>query len=187
MCAGFDFGEEGAALFVALLFDELAAGNDDVLAVEIDFQDLEVIRLADVLVEVLRRLDVDLRRRQKRVDAHRDDETAFDFRLDAAGTNRAFLAFGDDRFPVLLLLRLVVGNDGRAVAVFGFFEIDLDLVADLNFGDVGEFACGNDPFGFPADVDDDVVLTDFDDRALDDRARRERSEAAFGKQLFHYG
>ena len=45
--------EEVAALVGALLLDELAAGEDDVLAeLEIDLEDLEIVGLADVLIQV---------------------------------------------------------------------------------------------------------------------------------------
>ena len=58
--AWLDILEERTAFLHALLFDELAAGHDDVLAVEVDFDDLKVVGLANVLVEVLGRLHIDL-------------------------------------------------------------------------------------------------------------------------------
>jgi hypothetical protein len=52
--------EEMLALLRALLLDELAPGEDDVLAVVVDLDDLEIVGVADVDAEVFRRDDVDL-------------------------------------------------------------------------------------------------------------------------------
>ena len=57
------FGEELLAAFGAFLLDEFAAGEDDVLALLVDLDDLEFVGVADELREVLGRDDVDLRSR----------------------------------------------------------------------------------------------------------------------------
>lgn len=44
----------------ALFFDEFAARYDDIFAFGVDFNDFEVVSLADVLIQIFRRLDVDL-------------------------------------------------------------------------------------------------------------------------------
>jgi hypothetical protein len=63
--AGLNGIEEVATLARALLFDEFAAGQNDVLPLEVDLENLEVVGLADVLIEVLGGLDVDVRRRHE--------------------------------------------------------------------------------------------------------------------------
>ena len=184
--AGLDFGEQVAALFGALLLNELAAGDDDVLALRVDFDDFEIVGLADVLVEILGRLHVDLGSGQEGVHADADDEPALDFALDSAGEDGAFLAVGEDFLPVLFLLGLVVGYYGIAFAVLEFFEKNLDFLSDLDVVDVREFAHRHDAFGFSAYVDYDFVLADFYDFALYDRALFEFGKAAVGQQFFHY-
>ena len=134
-------------LLRALLLDEFAAGENDVLPVEVDLEDLEVVGLADVLVEILRGLDVDVRSRQERVDADADDQAALDLGLDATGDDRAFLTLGEDVFPVLLLLGLVEGDNRIAFPVFELFEKDFDLLADLEFAQIDEFIGGDKAFG----------------------------------------
>ena len=67
LVAGLDAVEELLALFGALGFDDFAAGKDDVLALVVDLDDLELVDLADVFVEILRRDDVDLRCRAGRL------------------------------------------------------------------------------------------------------------------------
>ena len=73
------------ALLVAFLLDQFAARQHDVLPLLVDFDDLEFVAVADELREVLRRDDVNLRRRQKRLDADVDDQAALDDGLDLAG------------------------------------------------------------------------------------------------------
>ena len=183
--AGLYFGEELAAFFRALFFDEFAARYNDVLAFRVDLDDLEVVRLTDVLIQILGGLNVDLRSGQERVDTDADDETALDFRLDATGEDCAFLTVGENLFPVLLLLGLVVGDYGIAFAVFEFFQQNFDFLTYLDVVDVDKFAYRHDTFALAADVDYDFVLADFDDFALDYRALFEFGKTAVSQQFFH--
>ena len=123
--------EELLALFGALLLDQFAAGEDDVLALVVDFDDLEIVGVADELLEVLRRDDVDLRAGQERLDADVDHEAAFDHGLDLAFDEAAALENLDDLFPVLLVGGLFLGEDDHALVVFEALEQDFDFVADL--------------------------------------------------------
>ena len=53
-------GQQFLAAFATLGFDEFAAGENDVLALLIDFDDLEIVGVADELREILRGDDVNL-------------------------------------------------------------------------------------------------------------------------------
>ena len=67
-----------------------------------------------------------------------------------------------------------------AVTIFGALEQDVDDIARLDgdlAGLVGELVEGDHPLGLEADVDDDFVLGDFEDGALDDLAFRDVAEA----------
>ena len=184
--AGLDGVKEGAALLRALLLDELAAGEDDVLPLEVDLEDLEVVGLAHVLVEVLGGLDVDVRRRHEGIDADRDDETALDLGLDAAGGDGALGELGEDVVPVLLLFGLVVGQHRRAGLVLELLDHHVDGGADLELTDVDELVGRDDALGLAADVDDDVVLADLGDGAGDDRPLLQLVEGGLGEQFLHY-
>ena len=70
--------EEFLALLAALLLDQFAAAEDDVLSVVVDLDDLEIVGVADELLQILRRNDVDLRGRQKCFDADVHHQAAFD-------------------------------------------------------------------------------------------------------------
>src|SRR5208282_1512827 len=138
------FGEELLAALGAFLLDQLAAGQDDVLPLLIDFDDLEVVGVAQVLGEVLRGENVNLRGREKGLDADVDEQTAFDDGFDFAGDGAAFVADGEDAFPVLFELRLLLGEDDHALLVLKFLDQDIYLIADLDGLDVFKFVCGDD-------------------------------------------
>src|SRR4051794_33594458 len=68
--------EETLTLLAPFLLDEFAPAKHHVLPVIVNLDDLEVVGVADELLEILRWDDVDLRRRQERLDADVDHESA---------------------------------------------------------------------------------------------------------------
>ena len=125
-------GEELAALLVAFLLDQFAAGQNDVLALLVDLNDFEFVGVADENVEVLRRGDVDLGGREESFDTDVDEETTFDDGFDFALDGAAFVADGEDVVPVLLELGLFLGEDDHAVFVFELLDEDVDFVTDFD-------------------------------------------------------
>ena len=99
--ADLDAIEEFLALLGALLLDEFAAGEDDVFAVVVDLDDLEVVGVADELLEILRGNDVDLGGGKEGLDADIDGEAAFDDGFDLALDEAVALEDFDDLVPVL--------------------------------------------------------------------------------------
>ena len=77
--------EERTAFLYALLFDEFAAGNDDILAVEIDLNDFKVVGLSNVLIEILRWLYINLRGRHKGIDTDTYDQATLNLRAHTTG------------------------------------------------------------------------------------------------------
>ena len=124
--------EECLALLGALGLDDLAAAEDDVLAVVVDLDDLELVDVTDVFGEVLRRDDVDLRAGQEGLDADVDHEAALDDALDLAFDEPAVVEDLDDLVPVLLVGGFLLREDDHALVVLEFLEEDFDLVADLD-------------------------------------------------------
>ena len=165
------FGEELGALVVALLLDQFAAGEDDVLAVLVDFDDLELVAVAEELGQVLGGNDVNLRGGQEGLDADVDQQAAFDGGLDLAGDGAAFVADGEDLVPVLFEFGLFLGEHDHAFLVLEFFDEDIHLVADFDGFDVFKFVAGDDSFAFVADIHEDFLGADFDDVAFDNLAR----------------
>src|ERR1035441_3073358 len=164
------FAKELLAALVAFLLDQLAAGEDDVLAFLVDLDDLEVVGIADVLGEVLWGEDVNLGGGEKGLDADIDEQTAFDDGFDFAGDGAALVADGEDAFPVLFELGLLLGEHDHALLVFELLDEDIYLVADLDGLDVFKFVSGYDALALVADVHEDFFGAYFDDGAFDDIA-----------------
>ncbi len=167
--------EERLALLGALGLDDLAAAEDDVLAVVVDLDDLELVDVADVFVEIFRRDDVDLRAGKEGLDADVDHEAAFDDALDLAFDEPAVVEDFDDLVPVLLVGGFLFREDDHALVVFEFLEEDFDLVADLDFF-VFEFCARDGTFGFVSDVHQHDLWVDFEDAPVDDRPLAELAE-----------
>jgi hypothetical protein len=182
---GGHFGEQLLAAFEAFLLDKFAAGEDDILPFLVDFDDLKFVAVADVLGEVLGGADVDLRGREKSLDADIDQQTAFDDGFDFAGDGAALIADGEDALPVFLELGFFLGEDDHALFVFEFFDEDIDFVAELDGFDVFEFVGGDDALAFIADVHQDFFGADFDDVTFDNIASGKRHFTGLLHDLFH--
>lgn len=81
----------------------------------------------------------------------------------------------DDFFPVLFVGGLFLGEDDHAFIVLEFFEENFDFVADFDFL-ILEFVRWDGAFGFVADVHEDDLGADFEDRAFYDGSRVEFAE-----------
>ena len=136
-------------------------------------------------VEILGRGDVDLRRGQESFDADVDQQAAFDDGFDFAGDGAAFVADGEDAFPVLLEFGLFLGEDDHALFVFELLDQDIDFIADFDGFDVVEFVAGDDAFAFVADVHEDFLGADFDDGAFDDIRLRQSAWRSLLHGFFH--
>ena len=159
--------QELLALFGALGLDDFAAGKNDVFAVVVDLDDLELEHFANVLVEIFRWNDVHLAARQERFHAHIDHQAAFDHRLDLAFDQSALLEDFDNLLPVLLVGGFFFRQDHHALVVFQFLEENLDFVADLDVF-VLKFVGGNSAFRLVTDIDQNDLRFDFEDAALND-------------------
>ncbi len=182
--AGHHFAEQLRAFLAALGLDEFAAREHDVLAILVDLDDLEFVAVADERLEILRRDHVNLRRRQKSLDADVDDQAALDHGLDLAHDAAAFVANREDAFPIFLELRLFVREDDGAFLVFELLDEHVNFRADLDGVEVNKFVVRDHALAFVADVHEDFLGTDFDDGAFDDLALRDEFAALF-QGLFH--
>ena len=155
----------------ALLLEQGAAAQDDVAPLLVELDDLEVERLANVLLEVPHGAEVDLRAGEERLDADVDREAALHASGDRAVHQLVTLDGAVDLVPDLQLVSLLLGEDDLAVLVLGLLEVDVDLVAgrdgQLALG-AHELLDGDLSLGLVADVDGDVVLGDLDHRTGDD-------------------
>ena len=171
---------QGARLeLVALLLEEHAAREHDVAALLVELDDLELVGLADQLVEVADRAEVHLRAGQECLHAAADGdaEAALDARGDGALDQLVALASGADLVPNLELVGLLLGEHDEAVVVLLGLDEHVDGVADLDrelSAGAGELVHRDDAFGLVADVDDYRVFVELDDGASDDVTVLER-------------
>ena len=168
--AFFEVGEKLGALLIALLFDQFAAGEDDVFAVLVEFDDAALDLLTHELAEVLRRVDVDLGGGEESFNADVDGEAALDHALDDAFDGLVGLTEFDDLFPVLLLGGLLAGEDDEAVLILETLEEHLDLAADGEVVGRAELVDVDGALGLVADVDHHLAGTAFNDAAADNGA-----------------
>ena len=151
-----------------------AAGNDDVVALRVHFQDLERLRRVHHRGDVADRADIHLASGQERHRARQiDDEAALDAAENDAVDALAVVEGFFQRPPGFLAPRLFAAEADDTVPVLVAFDEDVDVVAgiDLRFlaGD-GELLQRHAALGFEADVDQHLFAVDGDHRALDDTA-----------------
>src|SRR5665213_1547544 len=177
-------GDQLGTLLRAALFEHGPARDDDVAARAIHFEDLEGLRRAEQRSDVAHRADVDLAAGQECHRARKiDGEAAFDAAEDDALNPFVRLEAFLEQGPCLLAPRLFARELRFAVLAFHALEIDLDRIAGLEIGGLAghaEFLQRDAAFGFEADIDQDHVVFDGDDVALDDRA----FEAGRGPERF---
>src|SRR6185437_12900829 len=163
------FGQRRKQLlaFLAEAFlEHCAARDDDVVALAVELDDLEIELLVLVRRRVLDRTDVDERSGQERTDAvDHDGEPALDLARDEPLDDRALLHRRFEVVPGLEALGLVARQARFAVAVFKAFDRDGDEIAGLDLDHalvVIELLDRNEAFRLQSGVDDDDVVVDAD-------------------------
>jgi hypothetical protein len=149
-------------------------GQHDVAALLVELDDLEAVALAEQIVEVAHRAQIDLRTGQEGLHAAADGdrEAALYARADDAFDELVALARGRNLVPNLEAVRLLFGDNAKTVFVFAALQEDIDDVSNLD-GHLSvddEFRGSDGAFRLVANVDDDIVLGDGNDFAFDDFA-----------------
>src|SRR4029077_18064879 len=159
-------------LLGARLFQHGAAGDDDVAAAAIHLQNLELLIYVHQRSDIADRANVDLAAWQE---GHRTIEIDGKAALDLVEDDTLDLLLGIEGFfqlaPAFLTARLVARQHRFTERVLDPFEIDLDIIANLEIilpSRPRELTQGDTTFGLETDVDDGEFLFDADDFALDD-------------------
>ncbi len=148
----------------------------DVVAAAVELDDLALDGLAGELLEVVDAADVDQRGGQEAADPEVEDQAALDDLDDRALDRLAGLGGGLDLAPCLLEAGALLGEDQAALGVLLGEDQRVDALAERDLvGGVDraadrELVGGDDALRLPADVEQDLVLVDADDRAGDDLA-----------------
>src|SRR5438067_11141766 len=132
--------QEFLALFAALLLDYLAPAEHNVLSVIIEFDDFEIVSVADELLQILWRNNVDLRCRQKCLNPDVHHQAAFDDRSNLALDHSVTLENVNDLVPVLPVGGFLLRENNHTFFVFQPFQENVHLVPDLQRLGIFEFA-----------------------------------------------
>ena len=123
------------ALLGAGVFEDRAAGDDDVAAAAVHLEYLEWLIRAHQRCDVAHRADVDLAARQERHGpVEIDGEAALDPAEDDAGDPLAVLVGLLELLPRLFAACALAAERSLAPRGLEALDVDLDLVADLDLG-----------------------------------------------------
>ena len=122
--------EDRLAHLLALVLEDGATREDDVVARAVELDDLAAELLAEELVEVLHAPDVHERRGQEAADAEVEDETALDDLDDLAGHRLAGLGRRLDALPRELEAGALLREDQPALGVLLREDERVDLLTD---------------------------------------------------------
>ena len=130
-----ELADDLGALLGAAFFEDGAARNDDVAAAAVHLEDLERLLQTHQRAGVAHGAHIDLGAGQERNGAAQiDGEAALDPAEDRA-LDAGFVGIGFfQAVPGFLAAGLVTADDGFAPGVLDAVEVDLDLVADFDFG-----------------------------------------------------
>lgn len=167
--------QQGFALCGVFGFQDATTGNDNVVALLVELDDLEFELFAFQVSGITHRTDIDQGTWQERTDAvNVDSEAAFNLTVDNALDH--FLSgescFQDD--PALGALGFFAGQLGFTKAIFNRVQRNVDFVTDLD-GQlalfVEELLQRDDALGLQASVNGNPVAVDVDHDASDDGTR----------------
>ena len=174
--AGAEPVEDRLAHLLALVLEDGATGENDVVARAIQLDHLAAKLLAEKLVEVLHAPDVHERCRQEAAHAEVEDEAALDDLDHLADDRLAGLCRTLDALPRELEAGALLREDEAPFGVLLREHQRIDLLAD---GDLVrgvhraancQLGNGDDAFRLVADVDEHLVLVHAHDRAVHDLA-----------------
>ena len=186
-------GLQGLLLhLVALALQEHAPREHDVAALLVELDDLEFVSLADQLLEIADRAQIDLRAREECFDAAADGDrqAALHALADGAFDDLVTLTSSGDLVPHLHLVGLLLGQGDQTVVALATLDEHVDSVADLDAErSVGtdELALADDAFALPADVYDHGVVMHLHDRAADDLPFTSYLHSSSGFARFEHG
>src|SRR5262249_8559550 len=122
---------EFLAVFASLLLDDLASAEHDVFAVVVELDDFEIVRVADELLQILRRNHIDLRRWQKGLDPDVYHQATFDDRFHLASDQTVIFKNSNDFVPVLAVSGFLLRENNHAFFIFEPLQQHVDLVTNF--------------------------------------------------------
>ena len=154
-------------LSLKLLLDKSLVRYNDIAELLVDLDNLELHGLANELIVVAYGVNVDLRTGEESLDTkHVDDHTALCAALDVTLDNCILLESIVDLVPRLRQTSLLVRKNQLTLLVLSTFYVNLYLVTDLQIRIVAEFRSGDDTIALVANVDNNFLLVNRDNRTF---------------------
>ena len=180
--------EKLGAFFTHVGFNNSATGNNNVVALAVELDNLEFEGLAFIRRRILNRTGVNEGTREEGTDAvGHDGETALDLARNRTGNEVTSFESLFEVHPGGEALGLVAAEDRVTVAVFDGFDGDGNEVARLDGHFtvvILEFVDGNVGFALEAGIHDDEVVVNANNFSGDDSALAHfLLSKAFGKKL----
>ena len=136
-------------------------GDHNVLVLLVDFHNLELHLLSDILVVITDWLHINLATWQECLNAeHIDNQAAFGAALDGTHDDFVVLQRAIDLEPSAVDTSSAVRHHELTIAVFLLLNEHRDCISNTELRIVTELRSANHTFGLVADVDDDFFLTD---------------------------
>ncbi|KPW29715.1 hypothetical protein ALO95_05579 [Pseudomonas syringae pv. antirrhini] len=167
--------EQSFALGTVLGFQDTATGNDNVVALLVQLDDLELELFAFQVSRVTHRADVNQRTRQERTDAvNVDSEAAFNLTVDNALDHFFSCESRFQNDPALGTLGFFAGQLGFAKAIFDRVQRNVNFITDLDgqlASVVVELLQRDEAFRFQTGVNRNptCLVVDINDDSGDDR------------------
>src|SRR4029077_20287152 len=159
---------EFQTFFASLLLDYLAPAEHDIFAIVVEFNDFEIVCVANKLLQVLWGNDIDLRCRQKALASDVHHQAAFHYRCHLAFDEAVTFERTDDLVPILAVRGFLLRENNHALFVFEPLQKHVHLVADLEGINIIKFRQWNDALGFVSDVHQHFARPNFQNASLDD-------------------
>ncbi len=166
-------GENLSTLVATALLEENATGQNNVVAVAIHLDDASLNLGAEVHIKILYTAKVNKGGRQKSAKTDVENKAALDNLDNLASNDLASLELLLDADPGALVLSALLGQDQTAILVLLLENESLELVADRdNLARIcvladGQLTRGNDTLALEADVHQDLVMLNLDNRTVD--------------------
>ena len=160
-------------LLAPLLLDHLTAAKNDVFAVVVEFNDLEIVGVANELLQILWWNDVDLGSRQKCLNPDVYHQPAFHYRFYFAFDETVALENTDNLVPILAVSGFLLRENNHAFFVFQPLQKHVHLVADLEGINIIKFCQRDHALGFIPDIDQHFARANFQNASFDDASLAE--------------
>src|SRR4029453_1548225 len=163
-----------------LFLEEPPPGQHNIAPPLIEFNDAHLQPLANELIEVAHRPQINLRPGQKRLQPNIHGQATLNTRHHDPIDDIIVIVLLTDVVPDFDAVRLLLGEDDLAFAILFFFQQHIHFFANLQMPSlVGELIEINNPFRFISDVHQHRIASNVDDTPANDFTLLDMLQALF--------